>query len=280
MTRFITRCNSCRTAFRISRGQLEARGGKVRCGHCGTIFDARGSLRENPADPGDAALDSLLPNEPESVPTPAPRIDEIDPPTISNGAALGSSDADAAEFRTNLETKQQGSAPEFDIGQTHPAQARGHPVWSGSILLFILLAVQAVYYFRGELAVMFPEAKPQLRELCEALGCELPLPRQPQLMSIETSDLQADTANPAVMVLSATLRNRAAYSQSLPALELTLTDAQDQPLARRVLWARDYLGRMDRAETGFAANTELAIKVYIEAAALRATGYRLYLFFP
>ena len=31
---------------------------------------------------------------------------------------------------------------------------------------------------------------------------------------------------------------------------------------------------------GLAGNSELPFKVFIEAAALKATGYRLYLFFP
>jgi hypothetical protein len=112
------------------------------------------------------------------------------------------------------------------------------------------------------------------------LGCELPLPRRIDLMSIEASDLQADTNNSSVMVLSATLKNRAIFSQQYPLLELTLTDAQDQPLVRRVLAPQDYLGRAASTEAGFGANTEIAIKVFIESAQIKATGYRLYLFYP
>jgi len=140
--------------------------------------------------------------------------------------------------------------------------------------------VQIGFHYRGELALLFPQARPALDQLCSNLGCKLPLPRRAELISIETSDLQADPANPSVMVLTATLRNRAAFPQSHPALELTLTDMQDQPLARRVLGAQDYLGRSAGIETGFPGNSELSVKVYMEASALKATGYRLYLFYP
>ena len=99
-------------------------------------------------------------------------------------------------------------------------------------------------------------------------------------MSIEASDLQADTTNPNVMVLSATLKNRAIFNQQHPLLELTLTDAQDQPVVRRVLAPQDYLGKAVNTQTGFAANTETAIKVFIEGSQVKATGYRLYLFYP
>jgi hypothetical protein len=108
----------------------------------------------------------------------------------------------------------------------------------------------------------------------------LPLPRRVELMSIEASDLQADTTNTNVMVLSATLKNRAVFSQQHPLLELTLTDAQDQPVVRRVLSPQDYIGKSVNAQAGFAANSEIAIKVFIEGSQVKATGYRLYLFYP
>jgi len=82
-----------------------------------------------------------------------------------------------------------------------------------------------------------------------------------------------------VMVLTATLRNRAGFIQAFPALELTLTDAQDQTVARRVLMPRDYAPQGTGQEPGFAAGGELQIRVHIEAAALKPTGYRLYLFY-
>jgi hypothetical protein len=116
------------------------------------------------------------------------------------------------------------------------------------------------------------------------LGCDLPLPRKPEMMSIESSDLQAHSTNPGVMVLSATLRNRAPFAQMPPALELTLTDLQDQPVARRVLNAADYAPRGttagNTADPLFPANTEVPVKVYLEASSVKATGYRLYLFYP
>src|SRR5258706_4432287 len=42
----VTRCQVCATAFRVQRSQLAARGGKVRCGKCGTVFDGVAGLVE------------------------------------------------------------------------------------------------------------------------------------------------------------------------------------------------------------------------------------------
>src|SRR4051812_6800826 len=37
----VTRCPGCSTAFRASQEHLSVRGGKVRCGRCNKVFDAR-----------------------------------------------------------------------------------------------------------------------------------------------------------------------------------------------------------------------------------------------
>ena len=257
--------------------------GKVRCGHCALIFDARATLHEEVGEPEGGRIGVELPNL--SIP-PAP--DEWAPDTTAGEPVFLAHDlaepaGAGAPQRPELgaAADQQSLAPKIEFAVAKPGAPVRKFSWAGpALLLFIVLAAQLLYHFRGEFALLFPQAKPQLAALCEALGCELPLPQRPQLMSIETSDLQADPANPGIMILSAALRNRAGFAQSLPALELTLTDAQDQPLARRVLWASDYLGRNTRTELGFAANTELGVRAYIEAAALKPTGYRLYLFFP
>jgi hypothetical protein len=159
---------------------------------------------------------------------------------------------------------------------------------AAAVVLLVALNLQALFYFRGAIALVWPAAKPYIARFCARFGCEVPLPRRAELMSIETSDLQADPANPGVMVLSATLRNRAAFPQAYPALELTLTNERDEPLARRVLGPSDYIGRaaQERAGQGFATcmggvpSCELPVKVLFEATSLKASGYRLYLFYP
>lgn len=270
-----TRCPACRTAFRISQAQMEARGGKVRCGRCTAVFDARESLRED-------AEAAVRPGVEPSVSEPPARA--AMPISKAHADAPGTPRKPAAGTvpKAPLATSPAGRPDEARGGLARsPLSPRTRPSeWIAAALLLVVLAGQMAFHYRGEIALLVPELKPQIKSLCDTLGCEVPLPRRAELMSIESSDLQADTVNPAVMVLSATLRNRAAFPQSLPALELTLTDMQDQPLARRVLLARDYLGRATNADAGFAANSEVPVKVFIEAASLGAAGYRLYLFYP
>lgn len=169
--------------------------------------------------------------------------------------------------------------PAFDFGP--PDRTRRSRLWWVAIAVATLaLAVQVAYYHRTDVVLLFPETKPVVEQFCAKFDCEIPQPRRVELLSIESSDLQADNASPNVMVLTATLRNRAGFVQAFPALELSLTNAQDQTVARRVLMPTDYVPRGTRTASGFAAASDLQVRVYVEAVALRPSGYRLYLFYP
>ena len=278
----ITQCPSCHTHFRVHAEQLAARAGQVRCGKCNRIFDALEYLIE--ATTPAPAL------EPSSSPGQArvrPDSDATLPASESGPAGREESEPDLPESVLTplepVEPEATSVANAFEFGpaaDANPAKrARRWPWVLGSMLMLLALFAQAGYYYRSALIVLFPEAKPYAIALCASLDCDLPLPRRIELMSIEASDLQADTTNPNIMVLSATIKNRAVFGQQLPLLELTLTDAQDLPVVRRVLVPQDYVGKAANIQAGFAANSEISIKVFIEGSQVKATGYRLYLFY-
>ena len=66
---------------------------------------------------------------------------------------------------------------------------------------------------------------------------------------------------------------------AVPALELTLIDAQDEVLARRVLLSEELFASADSIEPG--ADWSPSVEVLLPAAvALRTSGYRLLAFYP
>lgn len=301
----ITQCPSCRTHFRVRIEQLSARAGQVRCGKCSRIFDALEYLVEDLAAAGKpttpaqeapiaaAAVPEAAPAEPATLAADARSAQvqqpltassaEAESPPIQAEPAMSGTDADLPTQADTVEAAPESGASAYEFGPdaaADPAKARRWPWLLGAVLLLFGLLAQAAYYYRSTLIVLFPEAKPYATRLCAALRCDLPLPQRIEQMSIEASDLQADTTNPNVMVLSATLKNRAIFAQQLPLLELTLTNAQDQPVVRRVLTPQDYIGKAADVQAGFAANSETVIKVFIEGSQVKATGYRLYLFYP
>lgn len=157
------------------------------------------------------------------------------------------------------------------------AEANHRAVWPFvlvAILLLIGLLGQLLYYFRTDVALRFPVTV----SLYELATVDIPLPRHSAQVSIETSDLQSDNVR-GLFVLQATLKNRAAYAQAWPALELTLTDTNDAVVSRRVMYAADYLPPGTTSDA-FPANGEMAVKLWVEAKDSGASGYRLYIFYP
>ncbi len=150
---------------------------------------------------------------------------------------------------------------------------------AASVLAVTLLG-QMVFHFRSAIAINAPGLRPVLEALSEALGTDMPLPRQAELVSIETSDLQTDVARNKLLALQATLRNRAPYAQAYPALELTLTDTNDKAVARRVWLPDEYLPAASLEGKSFPANSDLDVRLWLETREINAAGYRLYVFYP
>ena len=248
----VTRCPVCGTAFRVQRSQLSAHAGSVRCGKCAAVFDGVAGLVEEGAE--QLALE------------PSPQLGLFDPSRRPQAAAAGD-DAPLPAF--------------MEEGDSGPRRTW---LWASLALLAALaLGAQAVHRFRAELAAHLPESRAPLAEACRLLGCEVPLPRRPDLMSIDSSELQTDARREDVIVLNAVIRNRARFPQEYPSLELTLTDESERPVLRRVLAPRDYLdtGRAGALiAQGIAGGSEISLRIFLDSRHSRATGYRLYLFFP
>ena len=143
-----------------------------------------------------------------------------------------------------------------------------------ALLLVLGLAAQLLYHYRTQVVLRMPA----MAALYEMVDIEIPLPREADLVVIESSDLQYDNGRN-LFVLQATLRNRARYAQAWPTLELTLTDTNDNVVARRVMYAAHYLPP-GTAQDFFPANGEVAVRLWIDAKDLGAVGYRLYIFYP
>jgi len=165
-------------------------------------------------------------------------------------------------------------------GGEPPPEYRRWPWVVASVLLVLVLFAQAVYFFRVDLVAHLPGLKPALSGYCNLLRCSVPLPQNTNLMSIESSDLEADPAHENRVVLNVLLRNRAAYAQAFPNLELTLNDTQDKPLARRTFVPKDYLPPAENEKTGLLPNHELSVKLQLGTTDLKPAGYRLALHYP
>lgn len=153
---------------------------------------------------------------------------------------------------------------------------------AGSALLALALAFHVGLAFRTGLLTTWPELRPALLQICSLYGCSVEWPMHAELLAVVGSELQAIPGTDA-MELSAVIRNRAGYTMSLPALEVTLTDTQNRAIARKVFAPADYLGSRGepsaRIDEGLGAGADYPVRLVFEARGLSAAGFVVYPFY-
>lgn len=215
--------------------------------------------------------------QPADVPDELDRaIDDLQRKPWRRKSAKSSDDDD-------IEGDEDTSEPDF-VRRARRQQQIGrtlHVLMSvGSVLLLVMLLAQAIYAFRNQIAAWLPQTTPVLVEVCARIGCDVGLPTQIDAVSIESSELQTLVPNQNTFVLNALLRNRSQVAQAWPSIELTLNDANEKAIARRVFSPREYLVSVKDSRKGFDANSEQQVRVFFELSDLKASGYRVYLFYP
>jgi len=265
----ITQCPSCSTLFGVTLEQLQAHQGQVRCGCCMAVFDGLEALVASPEPVQETAAGSA--GEDAGF-----RLEPVEPARVAVAAQPPAARAAETEYMD----KDYGPAPEqFSLdAQMYSAESRrGARGWAvGVVLLLFVLAGQAAYRYRSELAAQYPGLKPPLVQLCGALRCEILPPQRPQQIAIEASDLQvADAGRPGVIRLTATLRNHAGHDLGYPALDLVLTNTKEHALARRIFAPKEYLERGKDVTKGIPASAEITIRLDLDTGDLNPAGFRL-----
>lgn len=215
---------------------------------------------------------------PESPPEPEPVAVPQSLP-----AAAGEMDAlQLASLQDDL------SIPELEPTFLRPKNTDVSPavriaLWAACAVLAPALLVQLALLFRSSLIVHFPDLQPTLAALCSPWDCSAQWPMRPELLAVVSSDLQAVPGTSA-MEFDAVIRNRAEFPMALPALELTLTDSLNHPLARKVFMPADYLSSRATASQepsdNLAAGGDLTIRLIFEFRGIGVAGFVAYPFYP
>ncbi len=238
----ITHCPQRETAFKVSPQQLELAKGWVRCGRCAHVFEA--------------ALYFETP--PQIPPPPSPQAHA---PSLFRAAMAPV----AAKTQEDLFAKQNSAVT-----------SDGAVPWTwlgASVALVLVLLLQWVVAQRNWLAAQEPALRPLLGALC---ACEVTWPREPEAVLIESSSF---TENPqGGYTVQLRLKNTQHHPVAMPALELSLTDLQDQVLVRRVFTAAELSGKdhvQALRDVRSTLNFELDDKV-----SQRVSGFRAVVFYP
>ena len=145
-----------------------------------------------------------------------------------------------------------------------------------ALLLLVGLALQTGHQQRDLIAARWPEARPLLEQWCEVMACQIEPLRRIEDISVESSALTRVAGPGDAFRLSVALRNRGTLPLALPSVDLSLTDAGGQLVARRALAPQDF--RV--ASATLAPGAESALQLLLSAGSPKVSGYTVEIFYP
>lgn len=230
---WMTRCPACGAVYQVVPDQLKIARGWLRCGQCRHTFDSTGMVLDWPdavseQDGQRVVVDDLLKQKDDS------------PLTSTAITALASFEEALATFKPQPLSSVQDSGLAGSSGAQMPSPAesearQGRP-WRGRLgvlLLSLALLLQWLWIERHVLAAtQGPAVSTALHAVCRVIKCDiLPL----QIRDGVVIDGSSLTPHDEGFLFSWSVRNVTAHPLQMPALELTLLDAQGKALVRRVL---------------------------------------------
>jgi predicted Zn finger-like uncharacterized protein len=306
-----TRCPSCDTVFKIVPDQLKVSKGWVRCGRCAEVFDAaahaaapdEANIWPKTSPPETVTHSKATPAKVTSAATLttakiAAKDAVITPKNVAAQAINTPAIADLVTPKKQVETdlsfvkiaKNKAFWQQKNVAASLRAACLG---------LVGLLFLQVGFSQRNHLVAANPALKPSFESFCQTLGCNIEAFKNIDAFKIDSSSFQkapmpsttvvantdaAAAAQADAYTLKISLKNNIDLPLAIPSIELTLTDASDKPVLRRVLSTQDFgSDRGVRSDT-LAANADWSGEMTVAVTANRAlppiSGYRVLLFYP
>ena len=271
-----TQCPECLTVFSLDVETLSQARGCVVCGYCNAEFDALASLTEQlPPEPFERlrvqapairplALEWAVyrpqPKPSVVVPSEPLPLEVADTPGITGVAAEDDFSNLVFSPRVARSKRQRTRKP------TRRSRAyRGPRRWPWVVLCLLLAGVlgSQLAWVKRDALIRNPTTGAWLRSTCAALGCQLPLVSAPAQLHLVASNVQAHPSVANALMISANVRNDAAFAQPYPIVSVTLSNAQGQHVAMRRLLPQQYMDDEAALRRGLApgASTVLLLEV-------------------
>jgi predicted Zn finger-like uncharacterized protein len=249
-----TQCPHCLAVFRVRASALSAARGVARCGRCHREFDALASLTDTL--PGQARGTARGGSASEALGDPIAEGGGQPDLFTSPDARAADTPALGGEVRI---VRAAGPAPSFTRGDLAPGESRWW--WLGALVLALGLALQLGWIFRAPLL-----ADARLREAAEALcrraNCALPTIDDRSRITLVDHSVEPHPSRPHALKITGVLLNQSPLPQSLPLVELVLSDTGGRRVAMRRFLPAEYLDerRPDRLEPGRDVRIDLEVE--------------------
>lgn len=280
---FIAQCPECRTAFRISQGQLRAAEGLVRCGACLQVFSAQdhrvllqdGQAEMPPAKTGDFVGPPLPPALDETVELDAAPESPAEARAQAHEGLRELRDEDGLESLDPADLESIESDPlELQAGAPPRRLRRALPLLFANLGLLLLLGAQLAWTHFDRLAE-HPALRPALERFCGFADCRLP-PRR-DLAAIRSRQLVVHS-HPSVagaLQVDFIFRNEASFPQRFPLVELNFFDSGNRLLAGRRFKPGEYLAAELRQFENMPPGSPVQVSLEIVDPGPEAVNYAL-----
>jgi len=260
-----TQCPECLTVYKVGAATLAEGHGSARCGHCAAVFDMLRSLTDQLPDepfqqlaghpgagaaPPQLSVPALRPTRNASAAGTRDQATLFDPDERPRRPGASAAAASAAAKRP--------STPAFARSAHRGPQTRNWPWVVGSCVLLLSLLAELGY---AERAQLLDDAlvRPWLDRTCGAFGCRLPLRHATAQLELLSRDIRPHPSVKNALIISATLRNDADFAQAFPAVEITLSDLDENRIAMRRFQPQEYLGDSRSLAAGMAPGATAAL---------------------
>lgn len=256
-------CPECLTVFSLDAETVAQAKGTVGCGKCGADFNCLVTLTEQ------------LPDEPYETLSAHPASPA---PPVLMMSVVRARNAPVAQppLFAPRPTHEQASAeslPSFARLEHLPHRPHHTLRWvAGCLLLALLLGGQLVWAKRRALNVD-PDTGPVLRSACALLGCTLPPVADLDKLELLSRDIRPHPSVPGALIISATVRNNARFTQPYPVVVITLSDLDGNRIAMRRFRPEDYVDDPATRAAGLAPGATAAMVFEVQDPGKKAVAF-------
>jgi hypothetical protein len=216
---------------------------------------------------GDGSDEALPPDQPESADVLSARA--VDAPTagappLAQGVRAPWTPSSSPTFVRNADRAARWRSPVARMG-----------LGASCLLALGGLLWQMHLTHHDWIAARWPALGPAIERACAVSGCVVGAPRQIEGLVVESSGLVRDGAVDSYR-LAIVLRNRSRWVLQMPAIDLVMTDAQGDVVARRVIDAQAAGVRAD----SISGESDIALATRLRVIGPPIVGYTIELFYP
>ena len=245
-----TQCDNCQAIFRVTMKELTSAQGLLRCGECGSTFDAMKSLSTTlPEDR------QFIKKKETEVATTLPDLNIPKKQVKREKIYL----TPLAKARTGLKKEIPNTA--YKLKRKHKPHSTKF-LLIALISLSLLLLAQILYKQKDWLSE-HPVTAGVTRAFCKVAGCQIEKRRDISKIEMVNRNIYSHPNQPNALVVSASLENKADFDQPFPLIEISLLDSKSHIVALRRFTPKEYLH--DSYESGIlmTSNKTVEFKVHI-----------------